>query len=98
MSEAAERSDADPDGQVRVIAGKAPDSIGGLRSKERRKLRLVSVVIPALNTAEHLESQLSALAAQDYAGVWEVVVADNGSIDSTASVAGAWVNRLPGSK
>jgi glycosyltransferase involved in cell wall biosynthesis len=48
---------------------------------------LVSVVIPAYNAAAHLAAQLEALAAQTYDGAWEVVVADNGSTDATASLA-----------
>ncbi|MEA2353166.1 MAG: hypothetical protein QOJ14_1580, partial [Thermoleophilaceae bacterium] len=40
---------------------------------------LISVVVPLLDDAEHLPDQLEALAAQDYAGRWEVIVADNGS-------------------
>jgi GT2 family glycosyltransferase len=48
---------------------------------------LLSVVIPALNAEEHLATQLDALAAQTYAGDWELVVADNGSTDRTRDVA-----------
>lgn len=44
---------------------------------------MVSVIIPALNAADTLPSQLSALAAQTYDQAWEVLVADNGSSDST---------------
>lgn len=61
-----------------------------------REPQLVSVVIPAFNAADHLADQLAALSLQDYAGRWEVVVTDNGSIDSTVAVAQEWADRLPG--
>lgn len=43
----------------------------------------VSVIIPVKNGEQWLGDQLAALAAQDFAGTWEVVVADNGSTDGT---------------
>ncbi|MCZ4558130.1 glycosyltransferase family 2 protein [Rhodococcus maanshanensis] len=43
--------------------------------------RLVSVIIPAYNGLPLIDEQLDALAAQDYAGDFEVVVSDNGSTD-----------------
>jgi glycosyltransferase involved in cell wall biosynthesis len=46
----------------------------------------VSVVIPARNVASTLGLQLDALASQDFAGSWEVVVVDNGSTDDTAEL------------
>src|SRR5436190_10421104 len=57
--------------------------------------RLVSVVIPVRNAARLLADQLYALAAQDYDGHWEVVVADNGSSDGSAAVARRLARRLP---
>jgi len=57
---------------------------------------LVSVVMPARDSAATIDEQLGALAAQDYDGPWEVVVADNGSRDATVAVARAWTGRLPG--
>ncbi len=56
----------------------------------------VSVIIPARNAAATIGEQLAALAAQDYGGEWEVVVADNGSRDGTAEVAASYADRLPG--
>jgi glycosyltransferase involved in cell wall biosynthesis len=56
---------------------------------------LVSVVIPCRNGARTLGGQLAALARQDYAGSWEVVLADNGSTDGSAAIAEAWRERLP---
>lgn len=47
----------------------------------------VSVVIPSLNVAGLLPRQLAALSRQTFTGNWEVVVADNGSTDSTQATA-----------
>ena len=47
----------------------------------------VSVVVPAFNEAAHVAGQLRALAAQDYQGELEVLLADNGSTDATLAVA-----------
>jgi glycosyltransferase involved in cell wall biosynthesis len=47
----------------------------------------VSVVIPARNAASHLGDTLDALAVQDVAEPFEVIVVDDGSSDATASVA-----------
>ena len=44
------------------------------------------VVIPAWNAAETIGAQLAALATQDFAGDWRVVVVDDGSTDDTSSV------------
>lgn len=55
----------------------------------------VSVVIPVRNEAALLPAQLTALAAQDYDGDWEVVVSDNGSADGSAGVARGFADRLP---
>lgn len=46
----------------------------------------VSVVIAAHDAAATLPAQLDALAAQDPACTWEVLVADNGSTDATRDV------------
>ena len=57
--------------------------------------RVITVIVPALNAAETLPAQLSALAGQTYRGSWEVVVADNGSVDGTPEFARGWAGRLP---
>lgn len=54
-----------------------------------------SVVIAARNAAETIGDQLAALAAQDYAEEWEVVVVDDHSIDDTPSVAQRFSNTQP---
>ncbi len=47
----------------------------------------VSVIVPCRDAEATLGAQLAALAAQDYAGPIEVIVADNGSIDGSATLA-----------
>lgn len=69
---------------------------GGTSARERP--RLVSVVVPVRNAAEHLASQLQALAGQDHEGDWEVVIADNGSRDGSVDVAARWLDRLPSAR
>ena len=61
----------------------------------RRRPQQVSVVIAARNAARTLEQQLDALLRQDYAGSWEVVVADNGSTDGTSEIARRWSSSVP---
>jgi len=55
---------------------------------------LVSVVIPVRNGARTIREQLEALAAQLYEGRWELVVADNGSVDGTILVLDAFRGRF----
>lgn len=56
----------------------------------------LSVVIPCLNAAPLLTGQLDALAAQAWAGEWDVIIADNGSTDATRDIASSYGSRLPG--
>jgi GT2 family glycosyltransferase len=55
----------------------------------------VSVVVPCRNAATTAGDQLAALAAQEHAGDWELVVADNGSRDGTLDLVRSWGARLP---
>lgn len=55
----------------------------------------VSVVVVMRNAADTIGAQLEALSRQDYAGPWEVVLADNGSTDDSVAVAREWEDRLP---
>jgi glycosyltransferase involved in cell wall biosynthesis len=55
---------------------------------------VISVVIPALNAADTLPLQLRALSLQSGDAEHEVIVADNGSTDTTAQVATAWRSDL----
>lgn len=56
----------------------------------------LSVIIPTLNGADTIGGQLDALSTQAWPGGWEVIVADNGSRDTTAAVVGSYAGRLPG--
>ncbi len=53
------------------------------------------MIIPAYNAGPSIEAQLEALAAQDWDGAWEVVVADNGSTDDTVRRVARWEGALP---
>ena len=67
------------------LAGTPRSSLGGAPKCYRRSVKL-SVVIPTLDEAERIESAIrGALAAPDV----EVIVADGGSADATASLAAA---------
>jgi glycosyltransferase involved in cell wall biosynthesis len=61
----------------------------------RPRPRLASVVVPVRNGEEHLADQLAALAAQTYAGAWELVVVDNGCTDRSIALLESWRDRLP---
>ncbi|NEA37480.1 glycosyltransferase [Streptomyces sp. SID13031] len=54
----------------------------------------VSVVVPAHNEASTLSECLSSLARQETKHSFEVIIVDNASTDSTASVANCWRDRL----
>ncbi len=52
-------------------------------------------MIPVLNARETLAEQIEALLEQDFAGTWEVVIADNGSRDGTPDVIAGCSSRIP---
>ena len=56
----------------------------------------ISVVLPARNVAATIDRQLDALAAQDFAGVWELLVVDNGSTDDTVARVERRRTEMPG--
>ena len=62
----------------------------------RSRPNLVSVVMATYNGSRFLGAQLDSLAAQDYAGAWEVIVADNGSVDDSVAIVESYAGRLPG--
>ncbi len=50
-------------------------------------IRLISIVIPARNEEAFLPDCLNSLRNQDYTGEYEIIVANNGSTDSTGDIA-----------
>lgn len=54
----------------------------------------VAVLLPTLNEEAFIDSCLGSLAAQDYPGPWEVVMADGGSADATVRRATTWSERM----
>jgi peptidoglycan/xylan/chitin deacetylase (PgdA/CDA1 family) len=50
-------------------------------------MAMISIVVPALNEERFIADCLESLQNQDYQGEYEIIVADNGSSDNTASVA-----------
>lgn len=70
----------DPDDTA--LPGEKPQGAGGPGHPE-----LVSVIIPAYNAEAYIAEQIESLAVQVGAPEFEVIVADNGSTDRTASAA-----------
>jgi glycosyltransferase involved in cell wall biosynthesis len=66
------------------------EDIGMAEEQQASERPLVSVVVPVLNGMPWVDHQLRALAAQQLAVDWEVVVADNGSDDGTRSCVMRW--------
>ena len=54
----------------------------------------LTVIVAAYNEQQAIESTLEYIAASDYAGALEVVLADNNSSDSTAELSAAAAQRL----
>ncbi|MFI6743435.1 glycosyltransferase [Nonomuraea sp. NPDC050451] len=55
----------------------------------------ISVIIPCRNAAKVIDSQLSALVAQECEVDWELVIADDGSTDDTIEVIRRYESLLP---
>lgn len=55
----------------------------------------LSVIIPCYNDVDTIGAQLEALANQDWSGLWEVIVADNGSTDNSLAMIERYKQRLP---
>ena len=53
----------------------------------------ISVILPVLNEAPHLEESVSAILSQDYQGIFEVILALGPSQDRTNEIANALVSR-----
>lgn len=58
-------------------------------------LMSLSVVVPAYDAEATLREQLNALKSQDYVGVWEIIVVDNRSHDSTAQIVYEYQQAIP---
>jgi glycosyltransferase involved in cell wall biosynthesis len=55
----------------------------------------LSVIVPCLNEAKYISTQLDALANQQWSEPWEVIVADNGSTDESLAIVKRYRGRLP---
>ncbi len=55
----------------------------------------LSVIVPCFNAAETIAVQLDALAAQEWAEPWEIIISNNGSTDDTLAVVERYRERLP---
>jgi succinoglycan biosynthesis protein ExoA len=58
-----------------------PGMVGGEPAPS--EVARISVIVPMLNEGNHVESLVDSLAAQDWAGALEVIVADGGSTDGS---------------
>jgi glycosyltransferase involved in cell wall biosynthesis len=61
---------------------------------EGNRMKL-SVIIPCLNAADSIATQLEALANQRWSEPWEVIVSDNGSTDGSMDIVKKYEGRLP---
>lgn len=63
-------------------------------SKFKRKMSKIhfSVVVPAYNAADTLDETLASLRTQTFP-MWEAIIVDDGSTDSTATIAYSWAQR-----
>ncbi len=57
---------------------------------------MISAILPVRDGGPWLADQLTALASQDCAEPWEVVIADNGSSDGSEELARRWAEEHPG--
>ena len=55
----------------------------------------LSVIIPCLNAADTIATQLKALANQYWSEPWDVIISDNGSTDETLSIVEQYREQLP---
>ncbi|MBW4692023.1 MAG: glycosyltransferase family 2 protein [Lyngbya sp. HA4199-MV5] len=55
----------------------------------------LSVILPCFNGAQTIAVQLEALVNQQWPGVWEVVVVNNGSTDNSVEIVEQYRDRLP---
>jgi glycosyltransferase involved in cell wall biosynthesis len=58
---------------------------------------VISIVIPMLNAADHVETLITSLLKQEFDQPWEIIAVDNGSNDNSADVARSLLSGpLPG--
>ena len=69
-----------------------------IESPPRPPPRLTSVVMPVRNAARTVAQQLDALAMQDCAGAWELLVIDSGSTDGTVEAVAERLRTIPRSR
>ena len=58
----------------------------------------LSIIIPCLNGAKTIKTQLNAISKQNWSEPWEVVVSDNGSTDESNNIVKSYCNRIPNLK
>jgi glycosyltransferase involved in cell wall biosynthesis len=56
---------------------------------------MISVILPCFNGAETIALQLEALANQQWAGDWELIISNNGSTDNSMEIVEQFRDRLP---
>ena len=57
---------------------------------------ILTVIIPTVGRRDLLQEQFKALAGCTWDHPWQVLVADNGSVDGTRELCQTWAERLPG--
>lgn len=55
----------------------------------------VTVIVPVFDAMPHISEQLAALEGQDFAGKWELLLADNGSMDGSREYVEQWAATRP---
>lgn len=79
-------------GEVRSLAQQELPTNG---STQRRRLRLLSVIIPAYNGEKTLGEQLDALKAQSCEHNWEIIIVNNCSTDRTLDIVYDYQRTMP---
>ena len=59
--------------------------------------KILSFIVPAYNSEKYIDKCLSSFLCDDILGLIEVIVVNDGSNDSTARIAGEFVDKYPGS-
>jgi glycosyltransferase involved in cell wall biosynthesis len=80
---------------VRIVAGGLENGGAMIHGERDAALTKLSVIIPCYNGAKTIGAQLEALARQQWSGPWEVILADNGSVDETLAIVERYREKLP---